>query len=291
MQVSRRRDARRIARRRRRRNGDAICLRRRRAAGAAVAGRLRLEIGERCGAARPPRRLRFAGCAGSRSSRRTPTRGRSRSRTTRSPRRRRARGALRRATRCTCARSTTTSCSTATSSGAARSVTTIPSTSRKIFLRLGMTEEQIDERFGFFLEALRFGAPPHGGMALGIDRIAMIACGESAIRDVIAFPKNQVARDVMMDAPSPVPDRAARPEPRPARETLSAGELAGAREDRVEHRFRSARRCSCSGDSDGMWPAARPCDRRARRGTRRRGRRPAYPRTQSLAARVLGRLR
>ncbi len=78
---------------------------------------------------------------------------------------------------------------------------------KKIFLRLGMSEDEISERFGFFLEALRFGAPEHGGMALGIDRIAMIACGESSIRDVIAFPKNQVARDLMLDAPSPVDEK------------------------------------------------------------------------------------
>ncbi len=81
---------------------------------------------------------------------------------------------------------------------------------RKVFRRLGLSDEQIDDRFGFFMEALAYGAPPHGGMALGVDRIVMLACGESSIRDVIAFPKNQAARDVMMDAPSSVPAEALR---------------------------------------------------------------------------------
>jgi aspartyl-tRNA synthetase len=83
-----------------------------------------------------------------------------------------------------------------------------PEFQRRVFRRLGMSDEQIDDRFGFFMEALSFGAPPHGGMALGIDRIVMLACGETSIRDVIAFPKNQMARDVMMDAPSAVPEQA-----------------------------------------------------------------------------------
>jgi len=81
-----------------------------------------------------------------------------------------------------------------------------PELQRKIFEMLGMTDEQIEERFGFFVRALEYGAPPHGGMALGIDRIVMLACGEENLREVIAFPKNQVARDVMMDAPTPVPE-------------------------------------------------------------------------------------
>ena len=85
-----------------------------------------------------------------------------------------------------------------------------PSLQRRIFQMLGMGEDEIEERFGFFIRALDYGAPPHGGMALGIDRIAMIACGETSIRDVIAFPKNQVARDLMMDAPSSVPDKSLR---------------------------------------------------------------------------------
>jgi len=84
----------------------------------------------------------------------------------------------------------------------------VPEFQRRVFKRLGLSDEQIDDRFGFFMEALSYGAPPHGGMAWGIDRLVMIACGESNIRDVIAFPKNQMARDVMMDAPSTVPDQA-----------------------------------------------------------------------------------
>lgn len=79
-----------------------------------------------------------------------------------------------------------------------------PEFQRKIFAMLGMTAEEIEDRFGFFIRALDYGAPPHGGMALGIDRIAMLAVGETGIRDVIAFPKNQMARDVMMNAPSAV---------------------------------------------------------------------------------------
>jgi len=82
-----------------------------------------------------------------------------------------------------------------------------PEQQRKIFHMLGMSDEQIEDRFGFFMKALEYGAPPHGGMALGVDRIVMLACGEENIREVIAFPKNQVGRDVMMDAPSPVPER------------------------------------------------------------------------------------
>jgi aspartyl-tRNA synthetase len=77
---------------------------------------------------------------------------------------------------------------------------------RKIFQMLGMSEEAIQDRFGFFVRALEYGAPPHGGMALGIDRIVALACGATDLREVIAFPKNQRARDLMMDAPGTVPE-------------------------------------------------------------------------------------
>jgi aspartyl-tRNA synthetase len=80
-----------------------------------------------------------------------------------------------------------------------------PAFQKKIFEVFGLSAAEIEDRFGFFMEALHYGAPPHGGMAWGLDRVAMLACGETSIRDVIAFPKNQVARDLMMDAPSSVP--------------------------------------------------------------------------------------
>ncbi|MBV8655787.1 MAG: aspartate--tRNA ligase, partial [Candidatus Eremiobacteraeota bacterium] len=82
-----------------------------------------------------------------------------------------------------------------------------PEQQRKIFEMLGLSPADVEHRFGFFVRALEYGAPPHGGMALGIDRIAMLACGEENIREVIAFPKNQVGRDLMMEAPSTVPEQ------------------------------------------------------------------------------------
>ena len=74
----------------------------------------------------------------------------------------------------------------------------------KVFAMLGYSAEDVEERFGYFLTALEYGAPPHAGIALGIDRMAMILAGESSIREVIAFPKNQNAYDLMMDSPSVV---------------------------------------------------------------------------------------
>lgn len=74
------------------------------------------------------------------------------------------------------------------------------------FKALGMTPENARERFGFFLDALEFGTPPHGGFAAGIERTCMILCGTENIRDVMAFPKTASAQDLMMDAPGDVDD-------------------------------------------------------------------------------------
>ncbi|HTI43731.1 MAG TPA: aspartate--tRNA ligase [Vicinamibacterales bacterium] len=74
----------------------------------------------------------------------------------------------------------------------------------RIFSLLNISEEEAKARFGFFLEALEYGTPPHGGIALGLDRIAAILANESSIREVIAFPKTAAAVDLMSDAPSPV---------------------------------------------------------------------------------------
>jgi len=78
---------------------------------------------------------------------------------------------------------------------------------QKMFEMLGLKKEEIANRFGFFTEALKYGTPPHGGIALGLDRLVMLMTNTENIKDVIAFPKTQSARDMMMDAPSTVDDK------------------------------------------------------------------------------------
>ena len=77
-------------------------------------------------------------------------------------------------------------------------------TQEKMLSLLGFTVEEAKAQFGFLMDAFEFGAPPHGGIALGFDRMCALFGGSESIRDYIAFPKNNSGRDVMIDAPAPV---------------------------------------------------------------------------------------
>jgi aspartyl-tRNA synthetase len=75
---------------------------------------------------------------------------------------------------------------------------------QKMFESLGLTEEEIEAKFGFLVQAYQYGAPPHGGLGIGLDRLAMTLAEADSLRDVVAFPKVQNARELMSGCPSPV---------------------------------------------------------------------------------------
>jgi aspartyl-tRNA synthetase len=77
----------------------------------------------------------------------------------------------------------------------------------RVFRAIGLSDEDAQAKFGFLLDAFRYGPPPHGGIAAGVDRLAMLLCGAESLRDVIAFPKTQKGTDLCTDAPSPVSPR------------------------------------------------------------------------------------
>ena len=82
-----------------------------------------------------------------------------------------------------------------------------PELQKKMFASLGLSEEEAAEKFGFLVDAYRYGAPPHGGMGIGLDRLTMIMCGCDSLRDVIAFPKVSNSGELMSGAPSRIDEK------------------------------------------------------------------------------------
>ena len=85
---------------------------------------------------------------------------------------------------------------------------TEPALQSKIFELLGLSNEEAEVKFGYLLEAFRYGAPPHGGMGIGLDRLVMQMVGATSLRDVVAYPKMQNAKELMTDCPAEVPAQA-----------------------------------------------------------------------------------